>query len=93
MVWPATIFPFLALPFWYFAGLGFDAAAYRMHAAWPLHLLGTLVVLASALILVAYKICLLIGDDPTDLYLLSFMALWGTLCLAHPIAWLRRLRS
>jgi hypothetical protein len=40
--WRAIIWPFYCLPFWWFAGIGFDALFRRRQRRWPWFVVGTL---------------------------------------------------
>lgn len=90
--WRDITYPIFSLPFWWFAGTGWDALFYRRRIRWPFLLLGTLL---SILFIVAY-FGLRSVTDPSEREEIGFhlwaVMLWGLLYLPMPIAWFRQWR-
>lgn len=93
--WRAVTFPFYALPFWWFAGLGLDTLFRRRHLAWPVLVLGSALCMVSALGAVALTQA---GERPfdapgVDLPVVIGAYLWALLFAAFPVAWALHRRS
>ncbi|NUQ29645.1 MAG: hypothetical protein HOQ35_14185 [Acidobacteriaceae bacterium] len=90
--WRDLTYPIFSLPFWWFAGTGWDTLFYRRRIRWPFLLLGTLL---SVLFIVAY-FGLKSAMDPSEQEGMGFhlwaVMLWGFLFLSMPIAWFRQWR-
>ena len=90
--WRDLTYPILSLPFWWFAGTGWDALFYRRRIRWPFFLLGTLF---SVFFIIAYFGLRSVMDsserEEMVLHLWAVM-FWGLLFLPMPIAWFRQWR-
>lgn len=93
--WRAVTFPFYALPFWWFIGLGSDTLLGRRRLAWPVLLLGSTLCLLCLLGAIAST---QEGERPFDapgvhLPIVVGAYLWALMFGAFPAAWLGHLRS
>jgi hypothetical protein len=87
--WRVVIYVFYCLPFWWFAGLGIDAALGRRRLHWIVLLLGTLSFVGLVVLL-----CGLATVTPADPgegnWPLWGLGLWALLFAAMPMAWVRQ---
>jgi hypothetical protein len=89
-VWRGLTFPLYCIPFWWFAGIGVDAAMSRRRPHWSILLIGTLLVALFLLIAIAVTFGV-DADDHKDMAFVFFgFAIWIPLLSAFPIAWIRR---
>ncbi len=93
--WRAVTFPFYALPFWWFVGLGLDTLFGRRRLVWPVLLLGSMlcILCAAGAIALTQE-----GERPFDapgvhLPIIVGAYLWAFLFAAFPTAWLVRRRG
>jgi hypothetical protein len=89
LLWRALISPIYCLPFWWFAGLGLDAAFIRRRLRWPVLLLGTILFALFAIL----GISLVFTIEHREVQDMGFVfygfVLWSALWAAFPVAWLR----
>ncbi len=86
--WRALIMPFSSLPFWWFAGLGFDALLRRIRLHWSIFLLGTLLMAGCLILLLGLRFGLPVSDRTDLTWAIYGMALWSVLFSTFPSAWL-----
>lgn len=91
--WRAVLFPVSSLPFWWFAGLGCEAALRRRRLHWSVLLLGTILMVCF----LAMALGLRFGLSPSEraesdlTWVICGMSLWVALFAAFPTAWIRGL--
>lgn len=92
--WRAVTFPFYALPFWWFAGVGLDALFRNRHPRWPVLLLGSVLWIAFALLAVASGSTSERPFDAPGVHLPIVVGgfLWAFLFTSFPATWLLRRR-
>ena len=85
------VFPFLALPAWWFAGCGFDALFGWRRPRWWTLLIGTLLCCAFLTMVLTFLFAMTPEDRRGTGWIVLGFGLWTLLFAAFPTAWLRRL--
>jgi hypothetical protein len=90
--WRAVVLPFSSLPFWWFAGIGFDAVLRRIQLHWAVCLLGTILMAFFFIMLLGLRFGLSVSErSESDLAWVYWgMSLWTLLFASFPVAWVKR---
>lgn len=94
--WRATIFPFYALPFWWFVGVGIDDLLQRRTLRWPPRIAGMLLWAVTVFLTIGVTFAMSAAERGSLIYPLWGFALWSALLAVFPIGWfalLRRFRA
>lgn len=94
--WRAVVFPFYALPFWWFVGLGTDDLLQRRTLRWPPRVAGMLLWAFTVFLFVGFIFAMSAKERGSLTYPLWGLALWSLLLAVFPIGWsalLRRLKA
>jgi hypothetical protein len=89
LLWRALISPIYCLPFWWFAGLGLDAAFARRRLRWPALLLGTVLFGLFAFLAIGLAFTVEHREVQDMGFVFYGFVLWSALWAAFPVAWLR----
>lgn len=93
LTWRALIFPIYCLPFWWFAGLGFDALTGRRSRRWPVLLSGAVLSGFCVFLFLGLRFALSAEEREGIVYPLWGFALWAALFAVFPAAWIRAFRT
>jgi hypothetical protein len=91
--WRALVLPFSSLPFWWFAGLGFDALLRRLRLYWSTFLLGSLLMVGFLIFALGLRFGLPASDREDMAWPIYGMALWTVLFSSFPVAGVRQLTT
>jgi|GEM_PF-5663769 len=89
LLWRALISPIYCLPFWWFAGLGLDAAFAHRRLRWPVLLLGTILFALFATLGIGLAFTIERGEFQESGVMFCGFALWSALWATFPATWLR----